>query len=241
MKLKIPFIDRIWRTQSSFLLEEPLSADEAFARLDPLFQAQGTTYSANGDTLTYSKKNPAAQDKLATFTSGELIVEQEPEATRLSYDVGSTALFLCFIAPVFFIAFAQIASFINEAEKPALMAEKVEEEKKKAEEAKQVIELHWFDELLGAPEPKQPGEEDSEEDGKEEDDFEGNHSPVTAYVLAGVFFVIFLVGRVLEPYLLKRTFKAALRADDAAELSENNNEMEAGIKLAPPAGGTTKV
>ncbi|MEO1729817.1 MAG: hypothetical protein AAFR64_03665 [Pseudomonadota bacterium] len=244
-------IDRIWRVNSSLALEESLSAQEAFDRLDPLLDQQGTDYTVDGDTLEYVKTNPAAQDKLATFTSGNLKVVQADGSTRLDYEVASTSLFLCFLAPLAFIAFGQFAYLINELEKPALLAELEEEKKKEEEEGKsedeEVIELHWIDKLLGAPEPKQPGEEDEEEksrdgeegrEGEDEEEDVGNHSPTTAYVFAGIFFAIYLVGRILEPYLLKRTFRAFLTRSQEYEIIKENNEMEAGAKLAPLGGGT---
>ena len=249
MQLRVPFIDRIWRVKSSLELDETLTAQEAYARLDPLLDQQGTEYTIDGDTLEYAKTNPAAQDKLATFTSGALKVVQTQGKTRLDYEVASTALFLCFLAPLAFLAFGQFAYLINELEKPALLAELEEEKKKEEEEGKsedEVIELHWIDQLLGAPEPKQPGEEDEDEEsregeeGREDEDEEevGNHSPTTAYVFAGIFFVIYLVGRILEPYLLKRTFRAFLtRSEDEAEAIQEHKEMEAGAKLAPQGGG----
>ena len=60
MNLTLPYIDRIWRAEGEIALDPPLAAEEAFARLDPLFQTPGTTYAVDGDTLTYSKHNPAA-------------------------------------------------------------------------------------------------------------------------------------------------------------------------------------
>ncbi|MEM6856546.1 MAG: hypothetical protein AAF559_01630 [Pseudomonadota bacterium] len=245
----MPFIERIWRVNSSLALEEPLSAQEAFERLDPLLDQQGTEYTVNGEKLEYAKTNPAAQDKLATFTSGTLKVVQAGGKTRIDYEVASTALVLCFLAPLAFIAFGQFTNLINELEKPALLAE-LQEEKKKEEEGEgedeEKIELHWIDQLLGAPEPKQPGEEnedeksrDSEEgrEGENEEDDVGNHSPTTAYVFAGIFFTIYLVGRVLEPYLLKRTFRAFLTRSQQAETAEKHKKMEVGAKLAPLGRG----
>jgi len=215
MPINLRYIDRIWRVESFVELEEGLGADEAFKRLEPLFQTQGTRYERDGDTLSYRKKNPNAQDKLATFTAGTLHHEQTGGVSRLSYDVTSTALLLCFLAPLFFLAFAGLTLVVNELEAPFI----AEEKKKKDEEGEgeeEKIELHWFDQMLGAPEPKQPGEEDEDEkrrDGEKTDEDEeddANHSPTPSLVLAGLFFAIYCVGRVLEPYLLKRTFRRFL-------------------------------
>ena len=238
MKLRVPILDRIWRVKSAFTLDKPLVADDVFEKLSPLFQTQGTEVSLEGNTLTYSKKNPAAQDRLATFTSGTLQVNQTDGSTRLSYELGSTALFLCFLAPLFFLAFGQFATLINAIEKPAIEAEKAQEERKRQEEAQKPIELHWIDTMLGVPEPEQPGEDGGDE--KEREELEGNHSPEMGYALAGIFCAIYGVGRMLEPYLVKRTFRAALRSPEETESPQANTNMEAGTKLAPQGGGPEK-
>lgn len=225
MPLSLPYVDRIWRVQSSLELDQDLTPSETFARLDPLFQTQGTTYSKEGNTLTYSKKNPAAQDKLATFTAGTLRHVRERGAARLHYDVTSTALLLCFLAPLFFLGFAGLIVVVNELEAPYIAAKKAEEEKEKEKEKaeEEEIKLHWIDQMLGAPEPKQPGDKEKEEkeekekkraqEGEEEEEEDdANHSPDRSLQLAALFFVIYCVGRVLEPYLLKRTFRRMLSA-----------------------------
>lgn len=249
MQARLPYVDRIWRVTSSLELEAPLSVREAYERLAPLFDTPGTQVAIEGDALSYSKKNPAAQDKLATFTSGTLLVEAEENKTRLRYDVGSTALFLCFLAPLMFLAFGQFAAFVNELEKPALIKEMAEKEKEKEanKEKEDEPELHWIDQMLGASQPADSEDDEKArgEDGREDEkEPEGKHSPTTAYVFAGIFFAIYLVGRVLEPYLLKRTFRAALvgqpAAGEAALDPETTEEKEAGTKLAPPVGGNPK-
>lgn len=252
MQARLPYVDRIWRVTSFLELDTPMSAREAFERLDPLFQEPGTDYSVDGEALVYAKKNPGAQDKLATFTSGTLAVEEGESRTRLHYDVGSTALFLCFLAPLFFLAFGQFAAFLNEVERPAFEAEKAEREAEKEAKKDEVIELHWIDQMLGATAPDKPGDKDTDEkardarDGEEdEDEDEGYHSPMTSYVFAGIFLAIYLVGRVLEPYLLKRTFRAALlrpadAGPDGSVSPELYEEKEAGSQPAPIARGNPK-
>lgn len=207
MNLAIPYIDRIWRASGEVSVAEPLSPQEAFARLDPLFRTPGTTCAVEGDTLTYSKRNPAAQDKLATFTSGALRVEQQQDgSSRLFFHVSSTALLLCFLAPLLFLGFAQGMTQINAWEQAKAAA--VAAPDKEAEKPKVKRELHWVDKLLGAPEPEDPAKKKN----KDKDKPKEKLRTTPAYVLAGLFFVIYLVGRVLEPWLLKRTLRAALAA-----------------------------
>lgn len=249
MRVRLPYLDRIWRLKSSLELEDRLSADEVFQRLEPLLQTQGTEFAVQGQSLTYVKTNPAAQDKLATFTAGTLVVDHKDAKTRLSYNLTSTALFLCFLAPFVFLAFAQLVNFVNTLEKPGLLAEQAAREREQADngDEEEIIQLHWIDELLGAPAPKQPGEEDEEERRgrgrsaeRGEEEVEPNHSPETAYAFAGIFSLIYLVGRVLEPYLLKRTLRAALTSVDDPESHAETQPMEASAKLVPQGRGPSE-
>jgi len=219
MTIALPYIDRIWRAEGSVIVPEPLTADQAFTRLDPLFQTPGTHYAVERDTLAYSKRNPAAQDKLATFTRGSLRVAQQQDGTsRVFFNVSSTALLLCFLAPLLFLAFAQIMVTVNAWDKAAMeAAEAAEGGKAKDEEkdeTKPVSKLHPLDQMLGAPAPEDPAKKDKNKN-KDKDKFD----PTPAYVLAGLFFVIYCVGRVLEPWLLKRTLRAALSAQHGESAS----------------------
>lgn len=231
MNLALRYIERIWRAEGEVVLDPPLSPQETFARLDPLFQTPGTTYAVEGDSLTYSKHNPAAQDKLATFTSGILRVAQQQDGTaRLVYRVSSKALLLVFLAPLLFLAFAQVMETANAWEKAAKVAAEAEgkaaDKAKEKDKAKPVPELHPLDQWLGAPAPEDPSKKKDEK--KDKDKF--NTTP--AYVLAGIFFVLFLVGRVLEPWLLRRTFRAAL----AASPDESSAHQPTGAAPCPGAG-----
>ena len=211
MNLAIPFIDRIWRTEGSVTIDEPLTPDEAFARLDPLFQAPGTTLAVAGDTLTYSKTNPAAQDKLATFTSGALRVEQQEDgSSRLFYHVSSTALLLCFLAPLLFLGFAFGMTQLNAWEQEKAATEAAVAAEKEAESPKVKRELHPIDKLLGAPEPEDPAKKKEKDGDKPKEKLK----TTPAFVLSGLFFLIYLVGRMLEPWLLRRTLRAALAGQE---------------------------
>ena len=204
--IDLPYIDRIWRASGEVAIDEALTPEEAFERLDPLFQTPGTRYAVEGDTLAYAKHNPAAQDKLATFTSGTLRVERGHDGTsRLLFHVKSNALLLCFLAPLLFLGFAQLMVAINAWEKADAAAVQ-SAEKKDADKPKVKPELHPIDKLLGAPEPEDPAKKKEKAKDKKKEKFD----PTRAYVLAGLFFLIYCVGRVLEPWLLKRTLRAAL-------------------------------
>ena len=230
MRLALPYIERIWRAEGEVPLDEPLTPAEAFARLDPLFQTPGTTYAVEGDTLTYAKHNPAAQDKLATFTSGTLrVAQQQGGASKLVFSVKSKALLMVFLAPLLFLAFAQIMTVANAWEKAAMEAEQAEAKAagkdKEGDKARPKAELHPLDKMLGAPEPEDPSKKKDEMKDKEK------FKTTPAYVLAGIFFVLFLVGGVLEPWLLKRTLRAAL--------ASATTESESAGSAAELCSGTT--
>jgi hypothetical protein len=201
--VNLPLIDAIWRTRGELEFDTPLTYEVAFIRLDPLFQTPGTTYWVDNDTLTYTKKNPGAQDPLATFTRGTLRVE---ESGRLRYDLSSTALLLCFLAPLLFLGFAQLAVAANAWEKSKVEASEQGNDKDKP---KPVRKLNPIDEFLGAPAPEDPNK-------KKDEKKDGPHSPTPAYVLAGLFAVIYLVGRALEPWLIRRRLRKALAEDATA-------------------------
>ncbi|MBI1403069.1 MAG: hypothetical protein GC147_07645 [Porphyrobacter sp.] len=211
-RLALPYVDRIWHASGTLELDEALSPQDAFARLDPLLRAPGTSYAVAGDTLTYSKTNPAAQDKLATFTSGTLRIENQPNGiARLVFRVRSTALLLCFLAPLLFLGFAQVGAAINAWEASAEAADKDKSADKDKDKNRPKAALHPIDKFLGAPAPEDPDAKKKDKADKKE------KIPTTpAYVLAGLFLVIWMVGRALEPWLLKRALRAALAAPAGA-------------------------
>jgi hypothetical protein len=208
----LPLIDHIWRVRGAVPIDPAMSAEEAFARLDPLLRTPGTAVSAEGALLAYSKHNPAAQDKLATFTRGKLWIEPAGAGAVLRFDLFSHALLMCFLAPLLFLGFAQLATAINAWE--AGSAEASEKAAKDADKPKPVKKLNPVDEFLGAPAPEDPNKKEDEKKGEKKD--EGRHSPDEGYVLAGFFALVYLVGRWLEPFLVRRRFRAALAAPSGA-------------------------
>ena len=77
------------------------------------------------------------------------------------------------------------------------------------EKPKPVKQLNPVDQVLGAPAPEDPSKK------KDEKKDEGRHSPEEAYFMAGLFAVIYLVGRWLEPWLVRRRLRAALASPTA--------------------------
>lgn len=200
--LSLPLIDNIWRVRGEVPIDRAMSPAEAFARIDPLLRTPGTDLSDEGGVLTYTKSNPAAQDKLATFTRGRMWIEQAGAGAVLRFDLFSHALLLCFLTPLLFLGFAQFAITLNAWE--AAGADASEKVEKKDEKPKPVKNLNPVDEFLGAPAPEDPNKK------KDEKKDEGRHSPDEGYALAGIFAAIYLVGRWLEPFLVRRRLRAAL-------------------------------
>ncbi|MEL7110442.1 MAG: hypothetical protein AAGL99_14350 [Pseudomonadota bacterium] len=226
---------KVWFIEGKLPLKPGQTCEDVFERLAPLFHEKGTTFDTHHETLTFSKKDQAAQDKMSIFDSGVLRVDTDNTAPTLSYRMKSRALLACFIAPLIFLAFAQFASAVNmlhgedgdaaESDADRRSTSVAEEE----DEEEKVYALNPIDKFLGAPEPKQPDKDEDEsadeadgrrstggdagepEDEEEEDD--KKHNPIPAYVFAGIFSVIYIVGRVLEDWLIKRRFRRLLETE----------------------------
>lgn len=192
------FIDWIWRIKGSLALSPGQSIDEAFGRLAPLFGQPGTSHDRSNDTLTFRKKDPAAQDKMSIFDDGVLRIEKSSAGPVLHYRLTSRALLFCFLAPLLFLGFAQLTIVLGKLEKPP-----TEETEKKAEKKNATLPQHPIDKALGAPAPEKPDKEDAEEKDKKP-------SPTSAYVFAAIFAALYVVGRILEDKLVKSLFKKSL-------------------------------
>lgn len=196
------FFDWIWHIRGSLTLAPEQSGDDAFDRLRPLFRETGTSHERTSDTLTFRKKDQAAQDKMSIFDGGVLRVERSGADAVLRYHLTSRALLFCFLAPLLFLAFGQLTVALGKFEKPASEAES----SKQAKKAVAVPTLNPIDKALGAPEPEKP-KKDGADKAKEKDK---KHSPTPAYVFAAIFATLYVVGRVLEDRLVKTLFKRRL-------------------------------
>lgn len=204
-------IDWIWHVRGSVPLPLGQSGEEAFDRLDPLFHESGTSHERDGDRLTFRKKAPAAQDKMSIFDGGTLEIAQGAgEGGVLRYHLTSRALLFCFLAPLLFLAFAQFTVFVGSLEKAPTAVEKVAAEaKKQAFEKKQAaIQMNPVDKFLGAPAPEN-------KDPKKKPEEKKKHSPTPAYVFAGLFAALYLVGRILEDWLVRRLFRKSVADPEA--------------------------
>lgn len=204
----------IWHIKGEVPLPAGLSADEAFDRLDPLFAHSGTTHARMGDVVMVTKRDQLAQDPLSIVDTGTLRIEPGEQGLVLRYRLISRALLYCFLAPLLFLAIGQFTVFLGTLEKPP---SEEQMKKEKAKEAKKgEIKLNPVDKFLGAPAPEKPKDEkkdakkgagDKKKDGDGEKD---GFSPTPAYVFAGIFAALWVLGRLLEPWLIRRRFQQTL-------------------------------
>lgn len=196
------FIDWIWNIRGSVALAPEQSGDDAFGRLEPLFHQTGTSHKRINGTLTFRKKDPAAQDKMSIFDSGVLQIERGVAGAVLHYHLTSRALLLCFLAPLLFLGFAQLTVAIGKLERPST---EVAGKSKKSEKKYAVLPQNPIDKALGAPAPEKPkkGADKSKEKDKK-------LTPKASYVFAGIFAFLFVAGRILEDRLVKVLFKKRL-------------------------------
>lgn len=211
------FIDWIWNVRGSVSLAPGQSARQAFDRLDPLFHEYGTTYTRSDDTLVFEKKDQPAQDRMSVFDRGVLTIEDGAQGPVLTYRLTSRILLFCFLAPLLFLAFGQLSVAVaNWEEAHMTPAEKARIEKKEAAKKDKVLPQHPIDKFLGAPAPE-AAKKDEKKKGGEKDEKKGKGlSPTPAYVFAGIFAFLYLVGRVLEDRLVHRLFRKRLNHDALA-------------------------
>lgn len=191
------WLDRIWHIEGDIALAPGQSGSDAFGRLAPLFRENGTTIRRDGsDTLTFSKTDPGSQDVMAVFDRGTLDVRHGPAAPVLHYRLVSQALLCCFLAPLLFLAFAQATKAVAWLDGPSAATDKKD---------KTQVQLphNPIDKALGSPAPEPPKAKKAGEDKKP--------SPKAAYIFAGLFAVLYSVGRVLESRMIAAAFTKRLR------------------------------
>ena len=181
-----------------------------------MFRQTGTSHQRTDDTLTFRKKDQAAQDKMSVFDEGVLQIERGVAGSVLRYHLTSRALLFCFLLPLLFLGIAQLTIFIGKQQKPSSEAASASGKAAKAHKksaakdaAKKqtVVPLNPIDKALGAPAPEKPGK-----NGGDDDEGGGKKpSPTPAYVFAAIFAALYVVGRILEDRMVRALFKRNLR------------------------------
>ena len=208
--MNLRFIDWIWHVRGSVTLASEQSSDAVFDRLDQLFRQTGTTRERTDDTLIFHKRDQAAQDKMSIFDGGVLQVEKSLAGLVLRYHLTSRALLFCFLAPLLFLGIAQFTIFLGRFDKPlteaAATAKKATDARKKLASKVTDVPMNPIDKALGAPAPEKPGKDGADKPGGRDK----KPSPTPAYVFAGIFAVLYVVGRILEDRLIKALFRKSL-------------------------------
>jgi hypothetical protein len=228
--VNLRYIDWIWRVKGKLALDPSRSAPEAFEKLAPLFHEKGTTFQIEGDTLTFTKKDQLSQDKMAVFDSGTLRVSDG----ILRYNLMSRALLACFLAPLFFLAVGQIGVRVDKWRNPPEVAKaKAEAAKKRSRVKAEDVPMNPIDRWLGAPKPEKK-KKDGEETGKR------NRKPTmtTAYVFMGIFFALWVMGRVLEHRLIHLRFRRKLMGEETLQ-SDMSSDPAGAPYMTPVGAGLT--
>jgi len=212
--VNLRFINWIWRIRGSLPIEPTQSPREAFSKLDDLLKEKNTTYRIEGDTLTFTKQKQHPQDKMSVFDGGTLRVA----GGVLRYDMMSRALLACFVAPLFFFAVGQIGVTVDKwRNPPEVVKAKAEAAKKRQKVKPEDVPMSAIDKFLGAPQP----EKKKKEKGGDEETGKRNRKPsmTTAYVFMGIFFALWVVGRILEQKLIHFRFRSRLTNDNSAGMN----------------------
>jgi hypothetical protein len=212
-------IDWIWRIRGKLPIEPSQSPTQAFDRLSGLFTDSGTSYRVDGDTLRFTKKDQLPQDKMSVFDGGTLRITDGV----LRYDMMSRALLACFLAPLLFFAVGHVGVALDTWRNPPELAKaKAEAEKKRSRIKAEDVPMSPVDEFLGAPKPEK--KKNGEQIGKR------NRKPsmTTAYVFMGIFFALWVLGRILENVLIHSRFRKLLAGEMLDEQTDDHLHPTAG-------------
>ena len=196
------FLEWIWHIKGELAVPSGQSGRDVFDKLDPLFGQTGTSHQRSGDTLTFTKKDQAAQDKMSIFDSGVLQVRNAGAGVVLQYHLVSRALLFCFLAPLMFLGFAQLTIMVGDYQKASAEAAKKSEKAKKPDKSDLALPQSSIDKALGAPAPEKPKKDEKKDD--------KGPSPTPAYVFAAIFATLYVVGRILEDRLITNLFRKRL-------------------------------
>lgn len=217
--MKLRYVEWIWRIKGT-LPVDPLDAPgTVFGKLASLFHEPNTISQVEGDTLVFTKKNQLPQDKMAVFDRGTLRVADGV----LHYNLLSRALLACFLSPLLFLAVGHVGvAFDTWRNPPEVVKAKKEAEKRRSKIKPETVPMNPIDKFLGAPKPekKKKGEEDMGKRNKKP-------SMTTAYVFMGIFFALWILGRILEHVRIHSRFRRMLAGDETSSTAAPAPMMDA--------------
>lgn len=225
--MNLSVFDWIWHIKGKLPIEPTNSPGEAFAKIQNLFETSNTSYRVNGETLIFTKNNPLPQDKMSVFDSGFLRVS----GGTLHYSMKSRALLACFLAPLFFFALGYAGVAMDQwRNPPEVVKAKAEAAKKRSLVKPEDVPMNPVDKVLGAPVPEK--KKDGEEIGKR------NRKPSmkTAYTYMGIFFALWIVGRILEHKLIHNLLRKRL-AGEAANPASIAPAADLNVSIIPQTTG----
>ncbi|MEW9856769.1 hypothetical protein [Novosphingobium sp. M1R2S20] len=223
--MNLPGIDWIWRVRGTLQVDPTKSSSQNLSRLGVLFEEKGTSYRIEGNTLSFTKKGQLPQDKMSIFDSGTLRVCDGV----LRYDMMSRALLACFLAPALFFAVGHLGVALDKwRNPPEVVAAKAEAAKKRSKVKPEDVPMHAIDQILGAAKPEK--KKDDEEIGKRS----RKPSMTTAYVFMGIFFALWVLGRIMENVLIHSRLRKLLTGEASASVSSADDHL--GSALAGSRG-----
>ncbi len=208
--MNLRYVEWIWRIKGTLPIDPLHGPETVFGKLASLFHEPNTTSQIEGDTLIFTKKNQLPQDKMSVFDGGTLRVADGV----LRYDLLSRALLACFLSPLLFFAVGHVGvAFDTWRNPPEVVKAKAEAAKRRSKIKPESVPMSPIDKFLGAPKPekKKKGEEEM---GKR------NRKPsmTTAYVFMGIFFALWILGRILEHVRIHSRFRRILAGDDTGSV-----------------------
>ncbi|VWX46723.1 hypothetical protein [Novosphingobium sp. 9U] len=215
-------IDWIWTVRGRIAVEPMQSPAGAFDKLDPMFHEKGTSYRVDGDTLSFTKKDQLPQDKMSVFDHGTLRISDG----TLRYEMTSRALLACFLAPALFFGVGHIGVAIDGwRNPPELAAAKEAAEKKRSRVKAEDVPMNPIDEFLGAAKPEKKKEDKK---GDEVGKRKRKPSMTTAYVFMGIFFALWVLGRILENVLIHKRMRRLLTGESLALATDEQGFRQSG-------------
>jgi hypothetical protein len=142
---------------------------------------------------------------MSVFDSGVLRVEKGAAGPVLRYHLVSRALLFCFVLPPLFLGIGQLTIVVGNLQKPPVEAASGKGPHAAQKPVPKIadVPMNPIDKMLGAPAPdKKKGDKPGGRNKKP--------SATSAYVFAGMFAALYLIGRVLEDWLVRRLFRKRL-------------------------------
>lgn len=230
--MNLTYFEWIWCIKGKMPVEATEPPAQVLSKVESLLGANDTNYRIDGDTLTFTKKNAVPQDKLSVFDRGTLRVSNGV----FHYHLVSKALLACFFAPLFFFVLGHAGVAMDQwRNPPEVVKAKQEAAKKRSLVKPEDVPMSAIDKFLGAPTPekKKTGEEIGKRNRKP--------SMETAYNWMGIFFALWIAGRILEHKLVHNLFRKKLAGEQVAQGNSVAQAPDMNLALASAVSAPSPV